>query len=220
MIAKGHRPRKEAEVSKKSELKAYILLDRSGSMASHWVETIGSINAYVEGLAGDKKTKATEITVAAFDSAEPYKVLRENVGADKWSKVTVEEINPRASTPLYDAIGKLVDVVRTAAPKRATIVIITDGLENASVEIKKDAAKAMLDEMRAKNFDVVFLGANFDAFDQGSSLGNNAGQTLNMSPGSYADAMKGLSSRTAVYTSTGSVANFSDDERKRAAGKR
>lgn len=200
-------------------MKAYILLDRSGSMATNWVETIGSLNAYVEGLAADKATKKAEITVAAFDSQEPYKVLRESVKASEWSNILVGEAAPRASTPLYDAIGKLVDTVRTAAPKKATIVVITDGAENASREVGKDAAKAMLDDMRGKNFDVVFIGANFDAFGQSASLGTQSGQTLNMTAGNYQSAMRGLAMRSSSYASTGTVASFSDEDRKKAAGK-
>lgn len=219
MTARGQRPRKEEAVSKKSELKAYILLDRSGSMQSNWAETIGAINAYVDGLKGDKATKETAVTVAAFDNQEPYKVMRDKVAATSWQPIGAHEVDPRGATPLFDAVGKLVTSIRADVPKRATIVILTDGMENASQEITKEAAKAMLDDMRSKGYDVIFIGANFDAFSQGAGLGNAQGQTLNMSPGNYANAMKGLSSRTAAYTSTGSVANFSDDERKRAAGK-
>lgn len=204
---------------KAADINAYILLDRSGSMATHWVETIGSLNAYVEGLAGNKATKKALVTVAAFDSQEAYTIMRSASRADEWNKITVEEVSPRAGTPLYDAIGNLVDTVRTADSSKATIVIITDGAENSSREIKKDAAKAMLDEMRGKGLDVVFLGADFDAFGQGASLGNAAGQTLNMAAGSYGAAMKGLSQRTANYASTGKVEQFSDDLRRRAAGK-
>jgi uncharacterized protein with von Willebrand factor type A (vWA) domain len=200
-------------------MKSYILLDRSGSMATHWVEMIGALNAYVSGLSVEKATKKSEVTVAAFDSAEPFVVLRESIKANEWKAITVEEVSPRGGTPLYDAIGKLVTGVRKDDPKKATIVIITDGAENSSMEIKKDAAKVMLDDMRAKNFDVVFIGANFDAFAQGSGLGNVASSVLNMTSGNYGAAMKGLSARSVSYASTGVVGAFSDDERKKAAGK-
>lgn len=199
-------------------MKAYILLDRSGSMQTNWVETIGSLNAYVEGLAGEKATKKTEITLAAFDSQEPYTVLRASVPVSSWKKLSIDEVAPRGGTPLYDSIGKLIDAVRSDAPKKATIVIITDGSENGSREIKKEAAKAMLDDMRAKNFDVVFIGADFDAFAQSAGLGTMAGQTINMSSGNYGAAMSNLAMRTAAYTSTGTVAAFSAEERKRASG--
>jgi Mg-chelatase subunit ChlD len=200
-------------------MKAYILLDRSGSMSTRWGETIGALNAYVSGLAAAKATKKTDVTVAAFDNQEPYLVLRNSVKASEWTPISESEILPRGMTPLFDAISKLVAAVRHDAPKKATIVIITDGVENGSMEIKKEAAKALLDEMRGKNFDVVFIGADFDAFAQGSGLGNMAGSTLNMTVGNYASAMKGLSLRSASYASTGTIGAFSDEDRKRAQGK-
>jgi len=200
-------------------MKAYILLDRSGSMQTRWSETIGALNAYVDGLAADKATKKTGITVAAFDNQDPYLIVRNDVKAGAWTPVSPFEISPRGMTPLYDAIGKLVTAIRQDDPKKATIVIITDGAENGSQEVKKDAAKSMLDDMRAKQFDVVFIGADFDAFAQGAGLGAMVGATLNMTSGNYADAMKGLSVRSASYAATGMVGNFSDEDRKRAQGK-
>lgn len=199
-------------------MKAYILLDRSGSMQTRWGETIGALNAYVSGLSGAKATKKTEVTVAAFDNQDPYLVVRQSVKASDWTPISPIEVSPRGMTPLFDAIGKLVTAVRTDAPKKATVVIITDGAENGSQEIKKDAAKAMLDDMRAKNFDVVFIGADFDAFAQGSGLGNAAGSTLNMKSGSYGDAMNVLATRSMAYAAGGAVMSFSDDDRKRAGG--
>jgi uncharacterized protein with von Willebrand factor type A (vWA) domain len=199
-------------------MKAYMLLDRSGSMQINWNETVGAVNAYVEELAKTKEGKKTQITLSVFDTGNHFETIRDNVKAGDWNRFTSDEAAPRGGTPLYDAIGKLVTKVRDDKPSKATIVIITDGAENSSQEVKKDAAKAMLDDMRAKNFDVVFIGANFDAFGQGASLGNNAGQTLNMVPGSYDAAMRSMSNRTVAYAASGSVDTFSDEIRKRAAG--
>jgi uncharacterized protein with von Willebrand factor type A (vWA) domain len=203
-----------------NEFKAYMLLDRSGSMQTNWNETVGAVNAYVSELSKTDAGRDTEVTLAVFDSGNDFEVIRANARPMTWSAFRADEAAPRGSTPLYDAIGKLVTKVRADSPVKATIVIITDGAENCSQEVKKDAAKAMLDDMRAKNFDVVFIGANFDAFAQGSSLGNNAGQTLNMTPGNYDAAMLGLSARTSAYNASGSVGDFSDDLRRRSAAKR
>ncbi len=205
--------------TKEKPMKAYILLDRSGSMQTRWGETINAINAYVRGLAEEKATKKSEVTVAAFDNQEPFKILRSNVKASEWSDINGDEVQPRGMTPLYDAIGKLVSDIRKDAPKKASVVIMTDGAENASREISKEAAKSMLDEMRGKSFDVVFIGADFDAFSQGAGLGNAAGQTLNMSAGNYAATLRGLATRSSLYAATGAIGAFSDEERKRAQGK-
>jgi hypothetical protein len=39
----------------KKELNAYILPDRSGSMANRWAESVSSINAYVQELAKGRR---------------------------------------------------------------------------------------------------------------------------------------------------------------------
>jgi len=200
-------------------MKAYILIDRSGSMQTRWAETINAVNAYVEGLASEKATKKAEITVAAFDNQEPFKIVRQSLKANEWKAIDTTELSPRGMTPLFDAIGSLVTLVRKDAPQKATLVVVTDGDENSSHEVRKDAAKAMLDDMRSKNFDVVFIGADFDAFTQGAGLGNAAGSTLNMTVGNYGAAMKSMVSRSSSYAATGAVGSFSDDDRKNAAGK-
>lgn len=99
-------------------MKAYILLDRSGSMQTRWTETIGALNAYVTGLAGNKATKKAEVTVAAFDNQDPYLVVRSSIKASEWTPISETEILPRGMTPLYDAIGKLVSTVRQDARRR------------------------------------------------------------------------------------------------------
>ena len=72
--------------------------------------------------------------------------------------------------------------------------------------------------MRDKNFDVVFLGADFDAFGEAASVGTQAGQTLNMTAGSYGVAAASLAERTSMYAKTGAIADFSDDDRRIAKG--
>lgn len=205
--------------NKETTMRSYILIDRSGSMASNWAETLGSVNGYVETLAKDGGTKKTKITVAFFDDTEPFAVARTDVKAKDWTALTDADATPRGTTPLFDAVGSLANLIDKADPKRASVVVVTDGVENASKEVSKEAAKARLDAMRKKGYDVVFLGADFDAFNQAGSLGNATGQTINAAKGSYAATMSMLASRTSAYAQSGKVADFTNDDRKRAAGK-
>lgn len=78
----------------------------------------------------------------------------------------------------------------------------------------------MLDDLRARQFDVIFIGADFDAFAQGSGLGNAAGSTIIMKSGNYGDAMAVLATRSLAYAAGGVVSSFTDADRKRAAGVR
>jgi Mg-chelatase subunit ChlD len=200
-------------------MKSYILIDGSGSMHTRWVETIGAVNAYVEALGEDKATKKADVTVAVFDSQEPFKVVRKDVKVKDWTPIAVQEFTPRAMTPLLDSIGILNQTITLAKPKKASIVIVTDGLENASREITKDGAKIILDNLRGKGYEVVFIGADFDAFGQSGGLGNSMGQTLNMYAGGYEGAFRSMAMKSATYASTGMVRDFTDQERSVAAGK-
>lgn len=197
----------------------YMLIDRSGSMASKWDEAIGSVNGYIEELAKKKGTKKSKATVAVFDSQGPFDVIRKVQPVKEWNPISNEDAQPRGMTPLHDAIGKLATLVNEDKPKAATVVIVTDGLENASREVSRADAKAFLDKFRKKKFDVVFLGADFDAFAQGASLGNATGQTLNVKTGNYGATMRSLAGRTQLYASTGDVVDFTDEDRAEASGR-
>lgn len=199
-------------------MKAYILLDRSGSMASRWAETIGAIGIYADGL---KAIDDATLTLAVFDSSEKteYRQVIEAKPAKDWTGIPAD-INPRGGTPLFDAVSRIVSQIKTDDPAKATLVIVTDGQENSSKEITKEQAKALLDELRAKGYDVVFIGADFNNFSQASGLGNAAGSTIAMNAGSYDNAMRSMSARTMSYSAGADAKglNFSDEDRKRAAG--
>ncbi|MEM7056765.1 MAG: vWA domain-containing protein [Pseudomonadota bacterium] len=200
----------------------YVLIDQSGSMASRWVETIGAVNAYAKGLMQDAPEGLT-FNIAAFDSVEDFRFveLRRGVRPEAWTDIHDGETSPGGMTPLFDAIGRISTWVHEDTPAKAAIAIITDGAENNSREITRHGAKAMLDRMRGKGFDVVFLGADFDAFQEAAAVGTAMGQTLNMSEGNYFAAASALSKRTMAYSfSDDNSAEFSEADRKAAIGKK
>lgn len=201
-------------------MESYILLDRSGSMATNWVETMGALNAFAEDLAKEKPK--TRVTLACFDAAHEgldFAVLRDRQRAGDWSPLDAKELTPRGTTPLLDALGKLSTRIDEAKPKKATVTIITDGHENASKEITKAAARAIIERWKAAGYDVVFIGASFDAFGEAGNLGVGMGQTLNAAKGNYEAAMKGLATRSVAYAATGdNTAAWSDEDRRKAAG--
>ena len=123
---------------------AYLLLDRSGSMAGKWTEALAAINGYVTELA--QSTPALAVTLAAFDDPSDFsaqgpdarrdpswfEILRDGARAEHWRPVRPEETGPRGTTPLFDAIERLVALAEAAEPNRAALVVMTDGEENAS----------------------------------------------------------------------------------------
>lgn len=150
----------------------YILLDRSGSMSGpKWEHSIGSINSYVQNLRGQKAS--ANITVAAFDSGGiggiggrisslDFNLIRDNVTIDQYIDIDYREINPRGGTPLYDATARLLDLADKSNSDKTVIIIVTDGDENSSIEWSLSSIKDRIKTCQDKNWEVVFLGAEFN----------------------------------------------------------
>jgi hypothetical protein len=196
---------------------AYILLDRSGSMQSLWVEALSSVNAYAKELANKTGGDAVDshVTFAIFDGQEglQFDVLRRKQPALHWEQVTDREATPRGMTPLLDAIGRIIALAETDNPDKAVIVVMTDGQENASREVTREGAKAALDRVKAKGWDVVFLGANFDNISDATSVGVLAGQQMSMAPGTMSASMKRVAEKSRAYFRSGTRHEFDDEDR-------
>ena len=205
----------------KMKSNVFILLDRSGSMAYHWDETIGSLNGYVENLKDTNELGKT--TVAIFDSVG-YDIIREAVEAGKFVPVDGTEHQPRGATPLYDSFDKLAKVVDKARTKKNMFIIITDGMENASQECNKQTCKDWIEKLEKKGVGIVFLGANFDNSSEANQMGLSVGKAMEMSKGNYGHTMTNLANKTRAYMSastTGSASaalDFTDQERSEARG--
>lgn len=192
---------------KKNKIKtaAYILLDASGSMQSMWEEALGSINGYVKGLPEDSR-----VIVAAFDTNR-YEILRDTVAGD-WKILTGEEIYPMGGTPLFDSSARMMWRIKDDRPDRAVFVTMTDGEENASKHFRQADVKNLVKELEAKDYQVVFLGANFDKVgDVATQYGVNATRgAFNMAKGSFTPTMVNLSAMSTNYMTTGVSINTAD----------
>ncbi|MBI1362343.1 MAG: VWA domain-containing protein [Alphaproteobacteria bacterium] len=203
-----------------ARIHSYVLLDRTGSMESRWTEALSSVNAYAEELGsldGGPKVDA-EITLAAFDSMNGLKfdVLRNDVDPANWKKVTDADATPRGTTPLYDAIGRMVALAEQDHPEKAVLVIMTDGQENASREVTRDGAKAALDRARAKGWEVVFLGAEFSDFNDAVGVGQTASRNMAATKGQLKDSMNRLAQKSKDYA-TGAAPTVEWNAEDRAA---
>lgn len=202
----------------------FILLDRSGSMGGPmWPEALGAINGYVETLAKDNVD--TGVTLATFDTHGPgiaFDIIRDRITPPTWKKVTNEDAEPRGSTPLNDAIGKIVTLAKAGINgqqyDKVAIIIMTDGFENASREYTHEKAKTLLEECRAKGWQVIFLGANFDNAAQATSYGTVSGQHVNSTMRNMRATMSATADKRFLYgTGAAATMSFSDDEKKKAA---
>lgn len=196
----------------------FILLDRSGSMSLQWDEALSSINAYVEKLAEDKVD--TGVTLAAFDTgpngALAFEIIRDRIIPSTWHKVTDKDCNPRGTTPLNDATGRIVDLANAVKYDKVAIIIMTDGHENASRELTTQQAKDKLEECRKKGWQVIFLGANFDNAVQAASYGNAVAQSVSSTSVNLRATMTATAAKRGLWGSGASASmGYTDEEKKK-----
>jgi uncharacterized protein YegL len=197
----------------------YLLLDRSGSMASQWESTLESINGYVKRLEDD-----VNVYVAAFDSGGgmyalvDYLVLRQTT-AKKFENISITEVSPRGGTPLFDAAGRIMTQMINDNPEKAVLVVMTDGEENSSREFTHQRVMDMLKTLETKKWPVVYLGAGFKEVSNYafSTFNLAATQSFNTTNITRNAAMGATASKTHDYFSTGDATVMSYSEEEKAA---
>jgi len=208
---------KEKKMGKKEDgMDLFILLDRTGSMATLWDEAVTSVNTYVNELADDSADD--RVTLVAFDQHDgmQFDVLRDAVPIVEWKALAIDEVTPRGCTPLLDALVRIITRAEEVNNDKTAFVVMTDGHENASKEVTTDAARAALDRVEKKKWQVNFLGANFDGFDQATGLGVDRGQTMNFFIGSAGVAMKSTAEAHRAYRLRQGAVAYTDENRRDA----
>lgn len=177
------------------------LLDRSGSMQTIAGDTCGGFDAYIE------KERAqpgeTSVTLAQFDNQ--YEVVYRD---QPIAEVPALVLEPRGSTALLDAIGRFITEVGAGLaalpddqrPGDVTVLVMTDGYENASREWTIDGVRALIAQQETQySWDFVFLGANMDAVEVGENLGFRRGKSMTFD--ADGDAVRGTWEAMSTYSS-------------------
>ncbi len=163
-----------------------VLVDVSGSMqALNPSKTSEELTKLIRDQVGGKVL----VTMSKFD--ENY----QNCFIDKNSSdvtITAEDIKPHGSTALYyalshfiDQIGQQLDTMKTEKPGKVVIIVLTDGMENASEGIYSgESGRQIIQEkivhQREKySWIFYFLGTNFDAIAFGKGLGIDPNTCIN-----------------------------------------
>ncbi len=171
---------------KQGQTELAFILDRSGSMSGLESDTIGGFNSLLDKQ--KRESGSCTVTTVLFDNA--YELLHDRIPLSGVRNITDQDYFVRGSTALLDAIGRTVDKIvsaqrQTAETERAEkvlVVIITDGMENASREYRYERVREMIEQQQKEGWEFLFLGANIDAIKAASSFGIAADRAVNYRP--------------------------------------
>jgi hypothetical protein len=167
-------------------VKIWFLLDRSGSMELLAPDVIGGFNQFVADQVA--KPGKARLTAVQFDGQDAFDVICDAVLIDDVAKLTSSVYRPRASTPLHDAMGKLIQTADRRVANRSEknkpkedqlIIVFTDGLENASLEFDRAQVFELIKERTDAGWTFVFMGANQDSYAEGYKMGMDDGNVQN-----------------------------------------
>ena len=192
-------------------MKTYILLDRTGSMQDKWTEVINSINAYVKNL-----NSGIDIMLATFDNTS-YDVIR-NCKKSEWKNISEDEIAPRGMTNLYDSVVRMGTYILDDSQDKAVFVIMTDGEENSSRKYTLLEARNLVQTLKDKNYEVLFMGAEFkEIYNVAGSFGVALDKTINVNTHNLNSTMRGLvASGTNSYAAGSAAVSFTDKDKEKA----
>ncbi len=141
-----------------------VILDRSGSMETMEKDMEGGLKQFIK----DQQAMKGRANLTLIQFNDEYEMVYDSTGI-----CTIEDIDivPKGNTALLDAIGKTLDRLRWN--NRTICVIITDGLENASVEYTKSQVSELIKFKEKLGWKFIYLGANQDAIQEGGSIGFN-----------------------------------------------
>ena len=155
-----------------------IVLDRSGSMTRIADDIVGGFNQFL------RKQRNTEgearVTLAQFDSEDPFEMLIDGIPLREVTDLDPAAYQPRSTTPLYDAVGRMIVRIdgqitsrrKVRLPEEDQVVlIVTDGLENASTDFTRSRVFEMVSDRRKQGWVFVFLGADQDVYAEGDKVG-------------------------------------------------
>src|SRR5690625_4592283 len=202
-----------------------FLLDRSGSMLSIKEDVEGGFQAFI---AEQRKAPGTcHVSLAQFDTE--YESVYTRVPVHDSPPLNLQ---PRGCTALLDSMGRVIrdteaainGLPASAKPDNVILAVMTDGLENASREWTRDGIKKLVKEKSADGWEVLYMGANQDAIEIGSSVGIAPSRSITYTTNNADKVFAAMSSSVVEYRAAASqglddtVLAFTDQQRDEVVG--
>ena len=191
-----------------------ILGDRSGSMNNYGnFSNLKSciLERVTQGVTDARRGQAGRLVLVAFDHECRVVLDKRYVDIDEADRAALDDwFRPRGTTALYDGVIKALECLARYEAEHKIVVIVTDGLENAST-LPDAQHRAQLAVKRAKTSGVqVFLVGDEDCLrEQSGDLGlRNPGRSISLSATGTASLKRVVTAAT-----RGGKALFTPEER-------
>lgn len=144
-----------------------IILDESGSMQSIHKPAVDGANETLQAIQSAQKTHGElqeHFVSMIFFNSNGIRPMMENRPISQVKPLDMNDFNPSACTPLYDAMGMSLSKLRYQLDEneknQVLVTIITDGYENASREYSGKMIKQMVRDLKSQGWVFAYIGAN------------------------------------------------------------
>jgi len=200
--------------------KIYILIDRSGSMTCRAHQVVAGYNEFL------RKQKALQLEGATCDVStyffsDAISIHQEDLPLGETIDLTIDQFQPGGMTALRDATAhiyrRILDEDEIDGMRRI-VLILTDGMENASREVTTGALEALRTAVSTRA-EIIYMGSNQDATAVGESVGSTRNASLNYNDENLLDAIDSAGDAiTRVRTGATPTVAFTEVERARSSG--
>lgn len=160
-----------SKTENKAKIYNLIIVDESGSMSYLRESTLSGINETINTIRSAQKefadTQCHTLSLVTFDSnghRPPVRAIIKNMPIAKVKEFT--NYRPCGGTPLYDAMGQsltvLHDYIKDDKDATAVVTILTDGLENASVEWDARRVRLLIEQLKEEGWSFSYMGSEHD----------------------------------------------------------
>lgn len=220
-VIPGKKPGKNPVKASKPASKTFkddfvFIVDATGSMGSSGKrdEAERGINNFLDDQASVEGNGT--VTVVLFHSGLRGKMetLADKVGL-KDIRLNRRNYRLGGMTPLYECATKVIENYESDSDS-VTVIIATDGLENASdAAYTKERLASLIRTKEAKGWNFIFLGQDIDARAEGAKVGVKGGTTAQTT--SYERALRRTSDKVKQFRATRNAERLVYTDADRAA---
>lgn len=192
----------------------HFVLDKSSSMNSCRETTIQGFNKQldtIKQLQIEFPKQEFEVSLTVFDDMIDH--VFSHVGLNKFESLTSSMYQPNGCTALLDAIGTSINKIRIVNESQiveekmsVVMVILTDGMENASREFSFHQIAATIKALeQTEKWTFTFLGADIDAIHTSKMLNIREENVVSFNKGQMNEMMNEVSNGMRDYSRSKSM---------------